>query len=501
MNRLPATVFLQRRIKHIHFVGIGGAGMCGIAEVFANQGYTVSGSDQHSTPVTQKLQGLGITVHLGHAACHIEQADVLVTSTAVKTDNPEVVAARQAHIPIVPRAQMLGELMRFKAGIAVAGTHGKTTTTSILASILSEDDFDPTFVIGGLLNSAGTNARLGSGSYLVAEADESDASFLYLQPMLAIVTNIDADHLETYGGDFEKLRQTFVRFLENLPFYGLAVVCIDDPVIRRTLPDIARPVLTYGFSIDADVHVKADSVCFDGLYSHFEVVRRGAAALSLQLKLPGRHNILNAAAAIGVATEIGVSDVAIQRALLHFGGVGRRVEHLGFLTLPDPRRVMVIDDYGHHPREVEVTLEALRAAYPNQRVVMVFQPHRYSRTRDLFHEFSQVLQKVDRLYLLDVYSAGETWIEGADSASLCQTIPAAQTIAQHAADVLALLQAELRDNDILLFQGAGSVSHFAKEVLSCAKLPIQLGSLLTKIGHEVGGVELAVERDKTSTAT
>jgi UDP-N-acetylmuramate--alanine ligase len=275
--------------------------------------------------------------------------------------------------------------------------------------------------------------------------------------------------METYGGDFERLRLTFVRFLENLPFYGLAVLCIDDPVIRRTLPDIARPVLTYGFSMDADIHIKADSVRFDGLYSHFEVIRNGAKPLSLQLKLPGRHNILNAAAAIGVATEIGVSDEAIQRALLCFGGVGRRVEHLGLLSLPDERRVMVIDDYGHHPREVEVTLEALRSAYPGQRVVMVFQPHRYTRTRDLFQDFSQVLQKVDRLYLLDVYSAGEAPIAGADSASLCQTIPGAQTIAQQAPELLALLQAELHDNDILVFQGAGSVSHFAKQVSQHAK--------------------------------
>lgn len=465
MSAALSAAFFQRRVKHIHFVGIGGAGMNGIAEVCLSLGYTVSGSDQTASAATEKLTILGVRVFLSHEAEHITGADVLVTSTAVRQDNPELIAARAAHIPVVPRAQMLGELMRFKAGIAVSGTHGKTTTTSLLASILSEDNFDPTFVIGGLLNSAGTNARLGSGSYLVAEADESDASFLYLQPMLAIVTNIDADHMETYGGNFETLRSTFVRFLENLPFYGLAVLCLDDPVIRRSLGDIARPMLTYGFSADADVHIIESSLRFDGLYSYFEVQRPNAPLLTLQLKLPGRHNILNATAALTVATEIGVSDTAMQRALLHFGGVGRRVEHLGLLPLGDARQVMVIDDYGHHPRELAATLDALRCAYPERRVVMVFQPHRYSRTRDLFDDFVRVLNDVDQVYLLDVYAAGEAPIPGVDSAALCQAIPGACLLPLNVAAAFAALETALHDGDLLLFQGAGSVSQFAREVL------------------------------------
>ncbi len=469
MNHFPQTAFLQRRIKHIHFVGIGGVGMNGIAEVFVNLGYKVSGSDQQASVVTQKLQALGVTVYFGHRVEQIHGADVLVTSTAVKKDNPEVLAALSAHIPIVPRAQMLGELMRFKAGIAVAGTHGKTTTTSILTSILAEDGFDPTFVIGGLLNSAGTNARLGKGAYLVAEADESDASFLYLRPMISIVTNIDADHMETYGGNFENLRTTFVKFLENLPFYGLAVLCIDDSVIRRSLNDIARPIKTYGFSLDADVRILEDSVYFDGSYSYFHVLRKNAPLLTLQLNLPGRHNILNATAAIAVASELGVSDKAIERALAQFGGVNRRLEPLGFLTLTDARSVRVIDDYGHHPRELTVTIEALRSAYPLEKIVMVFQPHRYSRTRDLFNDFSAALKTVDQLYLLDVYSAGEEPIQGADSATLAATIPNAVLIKQNAAEFFLLLNKKLVSGNILLFQGAGSVSPFAKEVLRCAE--------------------------------
>lgn len=469
MTSFPQTAFLQHRIKHIHFVGIGGVGMNGIAEVFFNLGYKVSGSDQAVSAITEKLVALGMGVFIGHNPEQIIGADVLVTSTAVKQDNPELVAARVAHIPIVPRAQMLAELMRFKAGIAVAGTHGKTTTTSILTSILAEDAFDPTFVIGGLLNSAGTNARLGQGAYLVAEADESDASFLYLHPMLAIVTNIDADHMETYGGDFEKLRLTFVRFLENLPFYGLAVLCIDDPVIRRSLSDIARPMLTYGFSIDADVRIVEQSVQFDGLYSHFILERKNSPPLVLKLKLPGRHNILNATAAIAVAIEIGVRDGAIERALSQFGGVGRRLESLGNLALKDTRHVMVIDDYGHHPRELEVTLDALRNAYPGKRIVMVFQPHRYTRTRDLFKDFCAVLTKVDQLYLLPVYAAGEAMIMGADSLALGASITKATVVTLDADEVYSLLNNCLKDNDILLFQGAGSVSHFAREVLRIAE--------------------------------
>ena len=409
-----------------------------------------------------------MTIYLGHSAEHVQQADVLVTSTAVKQDNPELVAARLKHIPIVPRAQMLAELLRFKAGIAVAGTHGKTTTTSILASVLAEEGLDPTFVIGGLLNSAGTNARLGKGAYLVAEADESDASFLYLQPMLAIVTNIDADHMETYGGNFETLRLTFIRFLENLPFYGLAVLCVDDPVIRRSLPDIARPMLTYGFSPDADIRILEESLRFDGFYSHFSVVRKNSPVLTLKLRLPGRHNILNATAAIAVATELCVSDAAIERALSQFGGVGRRLEHLPPLRLSDEREVLVIDDYGHHPRELAVTIDALHSAYPAKRIVMVFQPHRYSRTRDLLADFAEVLARVDTLYLLPVYAAGETLIPGADSVALAGLIGHTQLVEQNAEALFALLKGSLLNDDILLFQGAGSVSHFAKEVLSCA---------------------------------
>jgi UDP-N-acetylmuramate--alanine ligase len=458
----------MRRIRRIHFIGIGGAGMGGIAEVLLHQGYQVSGSDLAENAVTRRLRQLGATIFLGHDASHVTGVDVVVRSTAVTEDNIEMVAAHSALIPVVPRAQMLGELMRFRHGIAVAGTHGKTTTTSLIASVLAEGGLDPTFVIGGLLNSQGSNARLGAGQYLVAEADESDASFLYLQPTVAVVTNIDADHTDTYEGDFSKLRGTFVEFLHRLPFYGVAVLCADDAVVSEILPEVSRPLITYGFTEQADV--RAVDVQQKGLTNHFKVVGRGIQEpLTISLNLPGHHNVLNALAAIVVAREVGVSDDAIVKALAQFAGVGRRFQIYGELICPEGR-VTLVDDYGHHPREVQATLQAIRAAWPGRRLVMTYQPHRYTRTRDLFEDFSQVLSEVDVLLMLEVYAAGEQPIPGADGRALCRTIRQRGRVdpifIEKNSELPKVLHSVLQDGDILLMQGAGDIGGIAARLAS-----------------------------------
>jgi len=463
LAKLRTMIPEMRRVRRIHFIGIGGAGMGGIAEVLANEGYQISGSDIANNAVTRRLNQLGATIFIGHEASHVAGASVVVVSTAIKSDNPEVVAARELRIPVVRRAEMLAELMRYRHGIAIAGTHGKTTTTSLVSSIYAEADRDPTFVIGGLLNSAGTNARLGSSRYLIAEADESDASFLHLQPMVSIVTNIEADHMDTYGGDFNKLKATFIEFLHNLPFYGLAVVCIDDPVIRGLLPDIGRATITYGYSDDADVQV-LDFVQ-DHNRSSFKVRRQDGSLLAVTLNLPGRHNALNAAAAIAVATEDGIDDEAITAALSRFEGVGRRFQHYGeFAT--GQGQVMLVDDYGHHPSEVRVTINAVRAGWPERRLVMIFQPHRYTRTRDLYEDFAEVLSKVDVLILLDVYAAGEEPIPGADSRALCRSIRQRGQLdpvfVATTAEVPGVLAGSLAEGDLVLTQGAGNVGALAR---------------------------------------
>jgi UDP-N-acetylmuramate--alanine ligase len=465
MKAIPRTRLIEipemRRIRRIHFVGIGGAGMCGIAEVLLNQGYEVAGSDAKAGKTTDRLKSFGAEIFIGHDAAHIEKADVLVVSTAIDPSNPEVKAAQERRLPIVRRAEMLAELMRYRHGIAIAGTHGKTTTTSLIASILGEGGFDPTYVIGGLLNSAGTNAKLGSSRYFVAEADESDASFLHLQPMASVVTNIDADHMDTYGGDFEVLKRTFIEFLHNLPFYGLAVVCGDDPVVRELLPKIARPTITYGF--DADNDVRATDVHQEGLQTHFTVHRLGREPLRVTLNLPGLHNVLNSLAAIAIATDEEVEDSAIMSALGNFQGVGRR-----FQRLAEAGGVQLVDDYGHHPREVAATIAAARQAFPGRRLVMMFQPHRYSRTRDCFEDFVQVLSTVDQLLLLDVYSAGEKAIAGADSRTLARSIRTRGLVdpvfVEKAEELAQLLPTQLRAGDVLLTQGAGTVGAIALEL-------------------------------------
>lgn len=455
----------MRRVRRIHFVGIGGAGMCGIAEVLLNQGYAISGSDAKASATTERLQKLGAQVFVGHAAEHVEGVDVLVVSTAIDTTNPEIIAAREARLPIVRRAEMLGELMRYRHGIAIAGTHGKTTTTSLVTSILAEAQLDPTFVIGGLLNSAGTNAKLGGSRYLVAEADESDASFLHLKAMAAVVTNIDADHMDTYGGDFERLKDTFIQFLHNLPFYGLAVVCGDDDVVRSLLPRIGRPTLTYGFAEHNDV--RAVDIQQDGMQTHFTVLRPHREPLTIVLNLPGLHNVLNALAAISIASDENVPDTAIQSALAKFQGVGRRFQKYGEFAMDDGN-VCLVDDYGHHPREVEATLKAVRQAYPDRRLVLLFQPHRYTRTRDCFEDFVKVLSDCDVLVLLDVYSAGEKPIAGADGRTLARSIRLLGQVnpifVQQHQDLPTVLKAILQPNDVLLTQGAGNVGAIAAEL-------------------------------------
>lgn len=460
------------RMRRIHFVGIGGAGMSGIAEVMINLGYEVSGSDQRESGVTLRLARLGAKICLGHLAEQVQDVDAVVISSAVKESNPEVAAARELRIPVVPRAEMLAEIMRFHYGIAVAGTHGKTTTTSLVTSILAEAGLDPTFVIGGRLNSAGANARLGEGEYLVAEADESDASFLYLQPMLAVVTNIDADHMTTYGGDFNRLRGTFLEFLHHLPFYGMAVLCIDDEEIQGLLPEITRPISTYGFSEGADV--RATGVSQEGLKTHFTV---HAAALDepvkVTLNLPGSHNVLNALAAIAVALELNVDSHSIQHALDSFEGIGRRFQTRGDCQI-DGKRVMLVDDYAHHPSEVAATLQAVRDGWPERRLVLAFQPHRYTRTQEQFDDFVQVLSKVDLLVLTEVYAAGEEPILGATSRDLSRAIRTRGQVdpifLEPVEDLPALLKDLLRDGDIVLTLGAGSIGAIA------AGLPLQLCS-------------------------
>lgn len=463
MQQIPE----MRRIKRIHFVGIGGAGMSGIAEVLANLGYQVSGSDLRQSRVTDRLRDLGVEIFFGHKSNNILDVDVVVASTAISEANPEIAAARERRIPIVPRAEMLAELMRYRHGVAVAGTHGKTTTTSLIASIYAEGDLDPTFVIGGLLNSAGTNARLGTSRYFIAEADESDASFLHLQPMVSIVTNIDADHMETYGGDFKVLENNFVEFLHNLPFYGLAVLCIDDETVENLMPRITRPIVTYGFSPKADV--RAIDFKQEGTQSQFKVVRRGhSGAIDIRLNLPGEHNVQNALAAIAVATEDGVSDEAIQSALEKFQGIGRRFEMYGEFEIGEAEESMTVgllDDYGHHPKEVEATIKAMRQSWPERRLVMVYQPHRYTRTRDLYEDFCQVLSEVDVLLMLKVYAAGEEPIVGADSRSLCGSIRQRGALdpifVEDQEELEKVLPGILKDGDMVLTQGAGNVGVLA----------------------------------------
>lgn len=464
---------MKHAIRHIHFVGIGGSGMSGIAEVLLNQGYVVSGSDLGENAATRRLVQLGATVHKGHDAAFIAGADAIVTSTAVKADNPEVVAAHAKLVPVVPRAIMLAELMRMKKGIAIAGTHGKTTTTSLVASVLAAANLDPTFVIGGRLNSAGANAQLGSGEYIVVEADESDASFLNLLPVLSVVTNIDADHMDTYGHDFGKLKSAFVDFLHKMPFYGAAVVCVDDPAIREILPQIARPITSYGVSEDAQV--RAVNVRAVGGQMHFTVQRRNGEVmpgLDVVLNLPGHHNVLNALAAIGIAVEIGVPDAAIQRALAEFKGVGRRFQRYGDAALPSGGVATLVDDYGHHPVEMAATLAAARGAFPGRRLVLAFQPHRYSRTRDCFEDFVKVIGHADAVLLAEVYAAGEAPIVAADGRALTRALRVAGKVEPvFVDDIAAMPQAVLdnaRDGDVVLCMGAGSIGAVAGQVVELA---------------------------------
>nr|WP_299240726.1 UDP-N-acetylmuramate--L-alanine ligase [uncultured Halomonas sp.] len=471
----------MRRIRRIHFIGIGGAGMCGIAEVLANQGYQVSGSDLRESSVTAHLRDCGIRVAIGHASAHAEGADVIVVSTAVDQSNPEIVWAQEYRIPVVRRAEMLAELMRFRHGIAVAGTHGKTTTTSLTATLLAEGGLDPTFVIGGKLTSAGTNARLGEGEYLVAEADESDASFLHLQPMVSVVTNVDADHMATYAGDFSRLKDTFIEFLHNLPFYGLAILCLDDDNLRGLMGRVQRQFVTYGFSPDADYRI-TDFVQESGEIRFTALRPEGHAPLAVRLAMPGEHNAQNALAAIAVATDAGVGDDAILRGLSSFAGVGRRFQVHGSFPLgafqergrsddreqgqmqgssQEPGEVMLVDDYGHHPREVEMVIRAVRAGWPKRRLVMIYQPHRYSRTHDLYEDFVRVLSGVDTLLLLDVYSAGEAPIPGAEGRTLAGSIRQRGEVdplfVEHKKELPRLLSRVLRNDDILITQGAGDI--------------------------------------------
>jgi UDP-N-acetylmuramate--alanine ligase len=459
-------------VKRIHFVGIGGSGMSGIAEVFANLGYSVTGSDIAEGAAVRRLRELGIRIVVGHAAQNVEAADAVVVSSAVKPDNPEVQRAREAHIPVVPRAMMLAELMRFKQGIAVAGTHGKTTTTSLVAAVLGEAGLDPTCVIGGRLNSIGTNARLGKGEFLVAEADESDASFLYLQPVISVVTNIDADHMETYGQDFEKLKATFVEFLGHLPFYGLAVVCRDDPNARAIMGSITRPLLTYGKADDADL--RAEDVRWDNGRMRFRAVsnERGFAPLDVLLNLPGEHNVLNALAAIAVGREVGAPEPSIAKGLAEFTGVGRRFQRYGDVALAPGGFFTVIDDYGHHPAEMAATLAAARGAFPGRRIVLAFQPHRYTRTRDLFEDFVRVLSTADDVVLADVYPAGEAPIIAADGRALARGVRLTGKVeplfVETTAEMRDAVLSRVQDGDVVITMGAGSVANLAPELVASA---------------------------------
>ncbi len=453
-------------IQHMHFVGIGGVGMSGIAEVLLNQGYRVSGSDMKDSPTTERLAQLGANVSIGHDAAHIEGAEVVVVSSAIDTQNPEVARALAERIPVIPRAQMLAELMRFKHGIAISGTHGKTTTTSLAASVLAEAGLDPTYIIGGKLNQADTNAKLGDSQYMVAEADESDASFLVLKPMIAIVTNIDADHMSTYGGDFERLKNTFIQFLQNTPFYGLVIANADDSVVTEILPRVGRRVVTFG--IDRDADYRAIKLETEGLRTRFQVTRPEGDRIAVELSMPGRHNVLNALAVIALADHLGVDDASMQQALANFQGVGRRFQLAGSIRRGD-QQVPVIDDYGHHPKELEVTFDAVRAAYPGRRLVSVFQPHRFSRTQDLFDDFVSVLTTADALVLLPVFAAGEVPIVGAESKDLAKLIRQVgrcqPVVEKDFAHVIARLDQLLEPGDVVLVQGAGSIGRLPAEIL------------------------------------
>jgi UDP-N-acetylmuramate--alanine ligase len=457
---------MKHKVRKIHFVGIGGSGMSGIAEVLANLGYQVSGSDLAESAVTRRLTSLGVGVSLKHQKQNINGADAVVVSSAVRTDNPEVVAARDKRIPVVPRALMLAELMRLKQGVAIAGTHGKTTTTSLVASVLAEGGLDPTFVIGGRLTAAGSNARLGAGDFIVVEADESDASFLHLQPVIAVVTNVDEDHMDTYEHDFGRLKQAFVQFLQNLPFYGAAILCVDDEHVRALLPFVTKPVLTYGTG--ADAMVRAEDIRHDGGRMRFRALREKAPALEVTLNLPGRHNVLNALAAIAVATELGVADKAILKALAEFSGVGRRFQSYGQVVLRKEDgngggTFTLIDDYGHHPAEMAATLEAARGAFPQRRIVLAFQPHRYTRTRDLFEDFVQVLSTADALLLAEVYPAGEPPIVAADSRTLARALrvygKVEPVFVEDIADMPDAIRRAAHDGDVVVTMGAGSIGN------------------------------------------
>ncbi|AMA65103.1 UDP-N-acetylmuramate--L-alanine ligase [Candidatus Arsenophonus lipoptenae] len=475
--KLRTIIPEMRRVKHIHFVGIGGAGMGGIAEVLANEGYEISGSDLLPNIITDQLTQLGVKIFFNHKPENISNACVVVISTAISSDNPEIIAARKARIPIIKRAKMLAELMRFRHGIAIAGTHGKTTTTAIIASIYAQAGLDPTFINGGLIKSAGVHARLGTSRYLIVEADESDLSFLHLQPLIAVITNIEADHMDTYDGDFEKLKQTFIRFLHNLPFYGRVILCIDDPVVRSILPSINRYITTYGFSVDADFRLlsyeQQGNQCFF-------TIRRDKINSHFILNAPGRHNALNATAALAVAMEEGINNNDILTALRTFQGTRRRFDVLGNFPLLNINgkngSVMLVDDYGHHPTEVNATIEAAKDGWPDKRIIMVFQPHRYTRTRDLYHDFVNILEQVDILLMLNVYSAGEEPILGADSRSLCRTISNRGKldpifIADHESISYVLAQI-IEDNDLIFMQGAGNIGKIARNLADTALRPI-----------------------------
>lgn len=461
---------MKHKVKSIHFVGIGGAGMSGIAEVLANLGFTVSGSDLADSATTRRLAALGVRTLVGHAAENVSTADAVVISSAVRSDNPEVIAARARKVPVVPRAQMLAELMRLKHGIAVAGTHGKTTTTSLVASILAEGGMDPTFVIGGRLNAAGANARLGSGDFLVAEADESDASFLLLSPVLSIITNIDSDHMETYGHDFSRLKQAFVDFVQRLPFYGVAVLCADDANVREIMPLVSKQIVTYG--LDPAANVYAENVAAVDGQMHFACVRVNGSVsrLSIRLNLPGRHNVLNALAAIAVASELGVADAAIVKALAEFRGVGRRFQRYGELPLPQGGSVTLVDDYGHHPVEMRATLAAARGAFPGRRLLLAFQPHRYTRTRDCFDDFVKVLSGVDALVLGEVYAAGEQPIVAADGRALARALRVIGKVepvfVDDVADLPQAIRDAARDGDVVMTMGAGSIGTVPGKLLA-----------------------------------
>ncbi len=472
---------MKHAIQHIHFVGIGGAGMSGIAEVLHNLGYVISGSDLADGAALRRLASLGIRTYVGHAAAHVDGADAVVTSTAVGADNPEVLIARERRIPVVPRAMMLAELMRLKQGIAIAGTHGKTTTNSLVASLLAEAGLDPTFVIGGRLNSAGANARLGSGEYIVVEADESDASFLNLLPVMAVVTNIDADHMETYGHDFGRLKQAFVDFLHRMPFYGTAILCLESPAVREIAGTLACPVTSYGFAEDAQVRA-VDVRAADG-QMHFTVQRRNGVTLPdlpIVLNLPGEHNVLNALSVIAVAVELNIPDAVVQKALAEFKGVGRRFQRYGDVPAAGGGSFTVIDDYGHHPVEMAATLAAARGAFPGRRLVLVFQPHRYTRTRDCFEDFVKVIGSADHVVLTEVYAAGEEPIVAADGRSLARALRVAGRVepvfVEHVADVPALIAEQARAGDVVMCMGAGSIGG----------IPAKIVETLQKTEHNPG---------------